>query len=196
MTARSSTAIPSLENSDKKWSGIAVGGLSVGEKKERFVEALYQIREILPEDKAHYLMGVGTPRDLVFGVACGIDMFDCVIPSRNARHGIVMTRTGRMSLQRAEYKNDSRPIEESCDCLTCQRYSRAFVRHLFQMEDALGQRLATLHNVRYFLRLMEDVRRSLDEGCFSEFLEEFLRSEQSLYLGGEKEFKAYPQSYA
>lgn len=185
----------SLERSKKAWSGLAVGGLSVGETKSDFVRTLYGLRNDLPEEKVHYLMGVGTPRDLIFGVACGIDLFDCVIPSRNARHGIVMTSRGRIHIHRSEFREDERPLDLDCDCLTCQKYSRAFVRHLFVMGDALGQRLATLHNVRYFLRLMERVREHLEAGSFTEFAHEFLRNEESVYLGREKDFSQYPESY-
>lgn len=192
LRVQSLDGILAMETPDREWSGIAIGGLSVGEKKEKFISTLYNLKEILPESKVHYLMGVGTPRDLVFGVACGIDMFDCVIPSRNARHGIVMTKRGRLSIQRAEHKEDSRPLEEGCDCWTCQRYSRAFIRHLFFTGDSLGQRLATLHNVRYFLRLMEEVQLALEQGEFHRFLVDFLANEETLYLGGEKHFKDYP----
>lgn len=184
-----------LESDGEKWAGIAVGGLSVGESKADFVRTLYSLRKDLPEDRPRYLMGVGTPRDLVFGVCCGIDMFDCVIPSRNARHGIVMTREGRLNLFNQEFKEDERPIEGGCSCLSCQRYSRAFIRHLFQRAEALGQRLATLHNIQYFIRLMEEIRARIEDGSFWDFAQAFLRDPKQVYLGKEREFSDFPHSY-
>jgi len=184
--------IMALESREQPWKGLAIGGLSVGEDKKDFVRILYEMRNWLPEEKPHYLMGVGTPRDLVFGVACGIDMFDCVLPSRNGRHGIVMTRKGRMNLINAKFQRDEKPIDESCSCSVCGRHSRAFLRHLFQVGDTLGGRLATLHNIAYFLDLMRDIRLALDEGRFAAFMNDFLAQEDQIFLGGEKTFGTYP----
>lgn len=128
LRAKSLSDILSLEKSGDPWQGIAIGGLSVGESKEDFVKTLYGIRSLLPTDRPRYLMGVGSPRDLVFSVCCGVDMFDCVIPSRNARHGIIMTSEGRMNILNSEYKDDHRPLDEKSSSEMSRRYSRAFVR--------------------------------------------------------------------
>jgi len=145
-----------IEKRLRPWDGIAIGGMSVGEEKSKFIQTLYDLRGELPLDRPRYLMGVGTPRDLVFAVACGVDMFDCVLPSRNGRHGIVMTREGRLNLFNEKFRADGRPLDSSCDCPTCVRYSRSFIRHLFSIEDTLGGQLATLHNLHYFLKLMKE----------------------------------------
>ncbi len=181
-----------LETPTQPWKGVAVGGLSVGEDKADFVRILNSLRPHLPEDRPHYLMGVGTPKDLVFAVACGIDMFDCVLPSRNGRHGIVMSKSGRMNLINAQYRNDNRPIDESCSCAVCLRHSRAFLRHLFQVGDNLAGRLATLHNVAYFMDLMSEIRRHIAAGTFSSFMRDFLVRDDQRFLGGEKGFNDYP----
>lgn len=179
----------------RSWPGIAVGGLSVGESKADFVRTLYALRRSLPEERPHYLMGVGTPRDLVFGVLCGIDMFDCVIPSRNARHGIVMTRQGRLNLFNQQYRADEQAIEKDCGCRVCERYSRAFIRHLFVMGEPLAARLATLHNIQYFLDLFTEIRKRLEEGSFTAFAKDFLSRPENIYLGGEASFQDFPEDY-
>lgn len=180
-----------LESDGKSWPGIAVGGLSVGEDKPDFVRTLNTLAPQLPKSKPHYLMGVGTPRDLVFGVRCGIDMFDCVIPSRNARHGVVMSSEGRHNLFNQQYQKDERPIDSRCSCKTCQTYSRGFLRHLFQKSEPLGQRLATLHNVAYFVDLMRQIRSAIDQGVFGDFSADFLQDPKNIYLGREKDFFDY-----
>lgn len=184
-----------LESSTHPWRGIAVGGLSVGESKADFVRTLYDLRTELPQDRPRYLMGVGTPRDLVFAVACGIDMFDCVLPSRNGRHGIVMTFEGRLNIFNTTFSDDERPIDPSCDCRVCQRYSRAFLRHMFISQDTLAGRLCTYHNVAYFMRLMKVIREQINAGTFVSWAREFMTSEHQVFLGSEKGFKSYPEVF-
>jgi len=184
-----------IEKGKDPWPGIAIGGLSVGESKADFVETLFNIRKMLPTDRPHYLMGVGTPRDLVFSVACGIDMFDCVMPSRNGRHGVVMTSEGKINLLNAKFLDDSRPIDPKCACRTCQHYSRAFVRHMLNVKDALGAQLATIHNVHFFVHFMKMIREKIEAGEFFDFAREFLTNETHVYLGGEAQFKSFPESY-
>mgnify|MGYP000975433270 CR=1 FL=1 len=183
-----------LEVGRDPWEGIAIGGMSVGEEKMTFVRTLHALRGVLPTDRPHYLMGVGTPRDLVFAVSCGVDMFDCVLPSRNGRHGIVMTRHGRLNLFNAQYQEDKRPIDENCRCDTCKNYSRAFLRHLLMIGDALGGRLATLHNIVYFLDLMHEIRGRIADGSFSDFAKEFLEDPKNIFLGVEKTVESYPEA--
>jgi len=192
---RSLKQLLELETHQDPWDGIAIGGLSVGEAKEKFVGTLFSLRGLLPTDRPHYLMGVGTPRDLVFAVACGVDMFDCVLPSRNGRHGIVMTKLGRMNLLNSRYTDDGDPIEMECPCTTCQTFSRSFLRHLFMIEDALAGRLATIHNIVFFLELMRNIRERIANGGFLEFAVDYLRDQKHYFLGSEKGFTAYPEVY-
>lgn len=187
--------ILALEKGGEPWDGIAIGGLSVGEVKEKFVQTLYGMRNKLPTDRPRYLMGVGTPRDLVFAVACGIDMFDCVLPSRNGRHGIVMTTKGRLNLFNAKNIGDTEPIDSDCECSVCKTYSRGFIRHLFRVEDTLAGRLCTLHNLAYFLALMKTIRSHIEGGTFLEFSLEFLKRSEFTFLGGEKGFDQYPEQF-
>jgi queuine tRNA-ribosyltransferase len=154
--------------------GYAIGGLSVGEPKERMHAMLDVVTPLLPEDKPRYLMGVGSPEDLFEGVSRGVDMFDCVLPTRVARNAGLFTRHGRISLRKAQYADDPTPIEEGCDCYTCQRFSRAYVRHLLKANEIFGLRLASLHNLRFTLRLMEQIRASILDGTFVQFKEAFL----------------------
>lgn len=184
-----------LERSKDAWNGIAVGGLSVGESKADFIRTLYGIRSCLPTDRPRYLMGVGTPRDLVFGVACGIDMFDCVIPSRNARHGIVMTSEGKLNLRNSQFRDDFRPLDAASSCEMSRRYSRSYIRHLFQIGEALGPRIATIHNLHYFLDLMATIRKHLAEDTFFEFAYQFLREPATEYLGKDSGDHSYPEEF-
>lgn len=177
------------------WEGIAIGGLSVGEKKENFIKALYEMRNMLPNERPRYLMGVGTPRDLVFAIACGVDMFDCVLPSRNGRHGIVMTRLGRMNILNAVHTEDERPIDTDCKCIACRNYSRAFIRHMLVIEDALGGRLCTIHNIQYFIDLMDTIRGHIADGTFVEFANAFISDPRTYFLGGEKVEAKYPETF-
>ena len=146
--------------------GIAIGGLSVGEPKEEFLRVLAHIGPQLPGHKPHYLMGVGTPEDLVAGISAGIDMFDCVMPTRNARNGWLFTRFGDLKMKNARYKSDAAPIDESCSCYCCRNFSRAYVHHLQKVNEILGARLATIHNLHYYQTLMREIRDALDEDNF------------------------------
>ena len=153
--------------------GLAVGGLSVGEPKEDMRRVLAHIGPRLPAHKPRYLMGVGTPEDLVEGVAQGIDMFDCVMPTRNARNGHLFTRYGDLRLRNARYKTDERPIDESCGCHACANFSRAYLHHLDRCGEMLGPMLTSIHNLHYYLNLMREVREALDAGRFAAFARQF-----------------------
>lgn len=153
--------------------GIAVGGLSVGEPKEDMMRMLKHIGPRLPQNKPHYLMGVGTPEDLVAGVENGIDMFDCVMPTRNARNGWLFTRFGDIKIKNARHKDDPRPLDESCACYTCQNFSRGYLHHLHRAKEILGAQLNTIHNLHYYLNLMQEMRDALDEGTFAPFRQRF-----------------------
>lgn len=155
------------------FDGIAIGGLSVGEPKEEMNRMLDEMKDFLPEHKPHYLMGVGTPEDLVYGVSKGIDMFDCVMPTRNARNGWLFTRFGDVKIKNAKYKLDTRPLDESCSCYTCQNFSRAYLHHLYKIGEILGARLNTIHNIHYYLTLMDEIRTAIDEERYGEFMYEF-----------------------
>lgn len=162
------------------FDGIAIGGLSVGEPKEEMNRMLDEMKDMLPADKPHYLMGVGTPEDLVYGVSKGIDMFDCVMPTRNARNGWLFTRFGDVKIKNAKYKDDTRPLDESCSCYTCQNFSRAYLHHLFKIGEILGSHLNTVHNIHYYLELMQEIRQAIAEGKFSEFQIQFAENRQHL----------------
>lgn len=164
------------------FDGIAIGGLSVGEPKEEMNRMLDEIKDMLPADKPHYLMGVGTPEDLVYGVSKGIDMFDCVMPTRNARNGWLFTRFGDVKIKNAKYKDDTRPLDESCSCYTCQNFSRAYLHHLFKIGEILGSHLNTVHNIHYYLELMQEIRQAIADGKFSEFQVQFAENRQHLKL--------------
>lgn len=154
--------------------GYAVGGLSVGEPKELMAEMLEVTVPLIPEDKPRYLMGVGSPEDLVEGVWRGIDMFDCVLPTRIARHGTVFLPEGKLTVRNAEFARDFRPIQEGCDCYACRNYTRAYIRHLLKAEEMLGLRLCSIHNLRFLVREMEEIRAALDAGTFADYRREFL----------------------
>jgi len=158
---------------DIGFDGIAIGGLSVGEPKEDMMRVLAHVGPRLPADKPHYLMGVGTPEDLVAGVANGVDMFDCVMPTRNARNGWLFTRFGDVKIKNAKYKNDDAPLDESCDCTTCRNFSRAYLHHLHRAGEILGARLNTIHNLHYYLQLMREIRAAIDAGRFQAFVARF-----------------------
>jgi queuine tRNA-ribosyltransferase len=148
------------------FDGYAIGGLSVGEPKDAMRRILLHTAPQLPADKPRYLMGVGTPEDLVDAVATGIDQFDCVLPTRNARHGIVFTRFGDLRIKNAPFRGDTRPLEEGCHCDACQGFSRAYVHHLIRCGEILGARLATLHNLHYYQILMAEMRQAIEVGRF------------------------------
>lgn len=156
--------------------GYAIGGLAVGESHEEMYHILDETVPYLPENKPTYLMGVGTPANILEAVDRGVDFFDCVYPTRNGRHAHLYTRFGKINLLNARYETDDRPIEEDCKCPACRRYSRAYIRHLLKAKEMLGMRLCVLHNLYFYNHLMEDIRKALDEGRFSEFKKEMLDS--------------------
>jgi queuine tRNA-ribosyltransferase len=159
---------------DMGFDGYAVGGLSVGEDKPLMREMTVAAVEHLPEDRPRYLMGVGAPEDLVFGVSAGIDMFDCVMPTRNARNGTLFTSRGKLVIKNARYERDPRPLDEGCACHTCANYSRAYLRHIFMSGEMLASRLNTVHNLHYYLGLMSGMREAIDRGAFEGFKRGFL----------------------
>jgi len=156
--------------------GYAIGGVSVGEPKPEMQRIMAHTPPHLPANKPRYLMGVGTPEDLVEGVSRGIDLFDCVMPTRNARNGHLFTRFGDLRIRNARYRNDERPIDESCSCVACRGFSRAYLHHLDRCGEMLGPMLASIHNLHYYLNLMREVREALDEDRFAAFAAEFRAS--------------------
>ncbi|MGR9073705.1 MAG: tRNA guanosine(34) transglycosylase Tgt [Gammaproteobacteria bacterium] len=158
---------------DIGFDGYAIGGLSVGEPKHEMMRMLDAIPSKMPVDKPRYLMGVGTPEDLVEAVRRGIDMFDCVMPTRNARNGHLFTSTGVVRIRNSRYQVDTGPIDESCDCYTCRNYSLSYLRHLDKCGEILGSRLNTIHNLHYYLNLMENLRTSIASRTLTAFVEEF-----------------------
>ena len=155
------------------FTGYAIGGLSVGESKKEMYRVLRHTAPLLPEDKPRYLMGVGTPEDLIEGVASGVDMFDCVMPTRNARNGHLFTRFGNIHIKNARYRNDHRPLEKGCACYTCRHFSRAYLHHLHRCKEILGATLNSIHNLHYYLHLMEDIRSNIEKGCYKNFCSAF-----------------------
>ncbi len=155
------------------FDGYAMGGLSVGEPKELMYEMTEKTTILMPDEFPKYLMGVGTPEDLVEGVYRGVDMFDCVMPTRNARNGMLFTSTGRLVIRNSRYKEDPAPLDEACSCYTCRNYSRAYLRHLFMAKEILSSNLNTIHNLHYYLGLMADIRKAIFEDRFVEFRKEF-----------------------
>ena len=164
-------SLEGLENIN--FPGLAIGGLSVGEPKEDMMRILAHVGPKLPENKPHYLMGVGTPEDLVEGVANGVDMFDCVMPTRNARNGWLFTRFGDIKIKNARYKEDNTPLDASCTCYCCQNFTRAYLHHLHRSKEILGARLNTIHNLHYYLQLMQDMRDAIDADRFHAFRLQF-----------------------
>ena len=153
--------------------GYAIGGVSVGEPKDEMLRIMNHTPHRLPAHKPRYLMGVGTPEDLVDGVAAGVDMFDCVMPTRNARNGHLFTRFGDLKIRNARHRSDERPIDETCSCHTCQNFSRAYLHHLDRCGEMLGPMLTSIHNLHYYLNLMQEVRDALDAGRFEAFRAQF-----------------------
>ena len=149
--------------------GYAIGGLAVGETHEEMYHVLDEVVPFLPKDKPTYLMGVGTPANILESVERGVDFFDCVYPTRNGRHGHLYTNHGKINLFNAKYELDPRPIEEGCQCPTCRRYSRAYVRHLLKAKEMLGMRMCVLHNLYFYNTMMTEIRDSLDKGEFAEY---------------------------
>ena len=155
------------------FDGYAIGGLAVGEPKSVKNETIELVSPLLPEDKPHYLMGVGKPEDIISGIERGIDMFDCVLPTRNARNGTLYTWNGRINIKNAKYRMDYKPIDENCDCYTCRNFSRAYLRHLYKIGDITGLRLNTVHNIHFFIELTSRARQALMEERFDSFLKNF-----------------------
>ena len=153
--------------------GYAIGGLAVGEPKEDMYRIISAVEPYMPADKPRYLMGVGTPGNILEGVSRGVDLFDCVMPSRNARHGHLFTMGGIINLNNAKYERDLRPIDPECSCPTCRRHSRAYIRHLFKSGEMLAMRLCVIHNLWFYNTLMEKIRQSLEDGTFAEFKEKY-----------------------
>ena len=161
------------EIADLNLDGYAIGGLAVGEPAETMYEIIETVEPFAPSDKIRYLMGVGTPVNILESVARGVDLFDCVMPSRNARHGQLFTWQGVRNLNNAKYETDESPIDESCDCPVCRNFSRAYIRHLLKSGEMLGMRLAVLHNLYFYNNLMEVIREQLDNGTYTEFYEKY-----------------------
>ncbi len=156
--------------------GYAIGGLAVGEPAEVMYDVIEHVEPYMPEDKPRYLMGVGTPQNIVEAVWRGVDFFDCVMPARNARHGQLYTHQGVIHMLNAKYERDDRPIDEECDCETCRNFSRAYIRHLFKAKEMLAMRLCVIHNLRFYNKLMEDIRENLEKGTFEEFKNKVLNN--------------------
>ena len=153
--------------------GYAIGGLAVGESTDVMYEIIDAVEPYMPKDKPRYLMGVGTPSNIIEGVARGIDFFDCVMPARNARHGRLFTWQGAINMKNAKYERDESPIDPECDCPVCRRYSKAYIRHLFKAEELLAMRLCVMHNLYFYNKLTERIRDALDAGTFEEFRAEY-----------------------
>ena len=159
---------------DMDLDGYAIGGLAVGETKEEMYHVISVVEEHMPKDKIRYLMGVGTPGNILESVRRGVDLFDCVMPSRNARHGHLNTWNGIINIMNVKYRDDSEPIDMHCDCPVCKRYSRAYIRHLFKAKETLGQRLAVMHNLYFYNNLMEKIRENLDNDTYEEFYSKYV----------------------
>ena len=171
-----------LENLDFLTSidfgGLAIGGLSVGEPIDERMEVLETLLPQMIQDKPRYLMGLGTPIDIIKAVEVGVDMFDCVIPTRHARNGQIYTHSGVLRIRNAQYTNDVKPFDEQCSCYSCNNFSRSYVRHLFNCNEILGARLATIHNLYFYLGLMENIREAISKNCFKEFAKSFIENYQ------------------
>ena len=158
---------------DIDFDGFAIGGLSVGEPKEEMMKVLDFVADKMPADKPRYLMGVGKPEDLVEAVRRGIDMFDCVMPTRNARNGHLFTSTGVIKIRNAAHKDDVNPLDEECDCYTCKNFSRSYLNHLDRCGEILGSQLNTIHNLRFYQNLMSGLRQAIEQGKLSGFVDTF-----------------------
>jgi len=166
------------------FDGYALGGLSVGEPKELMYEMINYTTPLLPQEKPHYLMGIGDLMDVLEAVAAGIDMFDCVMPTRNARNGTLFTSQGRISIKREEFKKDPGPLDPNCGCYTCRNYSRAFLRHMFMSREILSMRLNSLHNLHFFLEFFRKMRDAISRGGFEQFRKEQTAIMQTNFHGG------------
>jgi len=163
---------------DIGFDGYAIGGLSVGEPKDEMLAVLDGLTSLMPEDKPRYLMGVGTPEDIVEAVSRGIDMFDCVLPTRNARNGHLFTSEGVVRIRNSQYQDDTRPLDPACDCYTCRHYSRAYLRHLDKVGEILGARLNTIHNLHYYQSLMRGLRAAIAQGSLATFIADFYQKRE------------------
>ena len=159
--------------------GYAIGGLSVGEERDELYRVLDSFIDLLPEDRPRYLMGVGEPVDLVRAIGEGIDMFDCVMPTRNARNGSLFTRQGPINIRNARFIEDFTPIEEGCACATCQKFTKAYLRHLMQAQEILGLHLNSIHNLHFVLNLVRECREHIEEGSFENYKKEFCKEYES-----------------
>lgn len=160
--------------------GIAIGGLAVGEEKGAMFETVDMMSELLPEDQPRYLMGVGKPGDIVRAVRHGVDMFDCVMPTRNARNGQLFTSSGKVNIRNRRYRNDFTPLDENCTCVLCREYTRAYLRHMIHVNEIFGLSLATIHNLTYYLNLMERIRKEIETGTFETWSNGFLSSPEGV----------------
>ena len=160
------------------FDGYAIGGVSVGEENNLMYKIVDATTPNLPEDKPRYLMGVGTPEDIVESVAMGIDMFDCVIPTRNARNGMLFTTDGKLVIKNSQFTDDPRPIDESCGCYTCKNYSRAYLRHIYMANEILASMLNTIHNLYYYINLMKEIRQAIAGGRYEQFRKEFYKKQE------------------
>ena len=161
------------------FDGYSIGGVANdGESKEDMYKAIDYSVPYLPKDKLRYLMGVGEPIDILEGVARGVDIFDCVLPTRIARHGNAFTKNGKINIKNAKYKEDFTPIEDSCDCYACKNYTKAYIRHLINVGETFGQRLLSIHNIRFLTKLTEEIRQSIKNDNFSSYKEEFIKNYQ------------------
>ncbi|MCY4356634.1 MAG: tRNA guanosine(34) transglycosylase Tgt [Gammaproteobacteria bacterium] len=165
---------------EQDYPGYAIGGLSVGEPKQEMEAMIAQITPLMPQHKPRYLMGVGTPQDIVDGVAQGVDMFDCVMPTRNARNGYLFTSRGLLKLRNSRYRDDTSPPDLNCNCYTCRNFSRAYLHHLDKCKEILGAQLNTIHNLHYYQQLMADLRQAIEQGKLSVFLTSFKEAQQQL----------------
>ncbi len=168
-----------LETVKMDFDGYSIGGTSVGEDKETMYKMVDYAINYLPDNKPRYLMGVGDPIDIIEGVIRGVDMFDCVLPTRLARHGNAFTKDGRINLKNAKFKEDFNPIEHDCDCYCCKNYTKAYIRHLITCDETLGGRLLSIHNIRFLIKLTEDLRQAIKENTILEYKEEFIKRYQS-----------------
>ncbi|MBS9782414.1 MAG: tRNA guanosine(34) transglycosylase Tgt [Arcobacter sp.] len=161
------------------FDGYAIGGLSVGEPNQDMYDTVEWTTQFMPENKPRYLMGVGTPEDLIENIHRGVDMFDCVMPTRNARNGTIFTSFGKMNIKKAQFKEDEKPLDEECSCYTCKNFSRAYLSHLFRAKELTYNRLASIHNIHYYLNLMKEAREAILENRWEEFRKEFYKKRES-----------------
>ena len=161
------------------FDGYSIGGTSVGEDKNTMYKMIDNCIDYLPDDKIRYLMGVGEPLDILEGVTRGVDIFDCVLPTRIARHGNAFTRTGKINIKNSKFKEDFTPIDDTCDCYTCKNFTKAYIRHLVTVDETFGARLLSIHNVRFLIKLVEEIRESIKNDCFLEYKEDFMKKYNS-----------------